>query len=191
MPNNNNFRTTTMDQISSPSSVELNPDEFKVIQAQIANLNQQLGIVQAVALKEKNRADELNNLVTRLQADFDNYRKRTNENNQKLKEDGIVEAVKKIIPLLDILRQAIAITQDEKTVEGLKMMAKQFSDGLGSLGVTEIPSLGEQFDPNLHEAVMQVKVKDSANINIIVEVFQKGYRLGERIIRHSVVKVGK
>jgi molecular chaperone GrpE len=180
-----------MDQISSPSSVELNPDEFKVIQAQIANLNQQLGIVQAVALKEKNRADELNNLVTRLQADFDNYRKRTNENNQKLKEDGIVEAVKKIIPLLDILRQAIAITQDEKTVEGLKMMAKQFSDGLGSLGVTEIPSLGEQFDPNLHEAVMQVKVKDSANINIIVEVFQKGYRLGERIIRHSVVKVGK
>jgi molecular chaperone GrpE len=180
----------TIDRKPTIPTVELNPEEFKVIQAQIATLNQQLSIAQAIAAKEKNRSDELNNLLNRLQADFDNYRKRTAENNQKLKEDGVVDAVKKIIPLTDTLRQAIAMTPDEKIAEGLKMVSKQFTDAMGSLGVTEIAALGEQFDPNLHEAVMQVKVKDDSNVNVIVEVFQKGYRLGERVIRHSVVKVG-
>ena len=62
---------------------------------------------------------------------------------------------------------------------------------LATFNVTEIPALGEQFDPNLHNAVMQVKVKDADKANMIIEVMQKGYRMGDRIIRHSVVKVAK
>ncbi|MCL2062363.1 MAG: nucleotide exchange factor GrpE [Firmicutes bacterium] len=178
-------------QLKEQPSIELDQEEFKVIQTQIANLNQQLSVAQAVASKEKNRSEELNVLSDRLQADFDNYRKRTAENNQKLKEDGIVDTVKKILPLMDTMRHAVTMVTDEKTAEGLKMVLKQFNDGLGSLGVAEIPALGEQFDPHLHDAVAQVKVRDASSANIIVEVLQKGYRLGERIIRHSVVKVGK
>jgi len=180
----------TAERPRNAPSVELNPDEFKIIQAQIATLNQQLSVAQAVANKEKSRAEELNKLVERLQADFDNYRKRNADNSQKCKEEGVVDVVKKVIPLTDTLRQAISMTPDPKVAEGLKMISKQFTDGLAALGVTEIPALGEQFDPNLHEAVMKVKVKDAGNVNVIVEVFQKGYRLGERIIRHSGVKVG-
>ena len=62
---------------------------------------------------------------------------------------------------------------------------------MGAFGITEIPALGEQFDPNLHNAVQQVKVKDSSKVNMVVEVLQKGYRMGDRVIRHSVVTVAK
>ena len=173
------------------SQIALSKEEFQAIQNQIKDLNQQLAISQAVAQKEKNRSEELKNYSDRLQADFDNYRKRTNENNKKLKEDGIVNVIEKVIPLLDTLRQGITLIQDPKIADGIKMIYKQFNEMLGSFGVTEIPALGEQFDPNLHNAVMQVKVTDESKVNVIVEVFNKGYRMGERVIRHSVVKVGK
>lgn len=179
------------DEKNEESLMELSKEEFQAIQNQVTNLNQQLAIAQAVAQKEKNRSEELKNFSDRLQADFDNYRKRTAENNKKLKEDGVVDVIEKVIPLLDTMKQGITLIPDEKVADGLKMIYKQFNEMLGSFGVTEIPALGEQFDPNLHNAVMQVKVKDEKNVNVIVEVFNKGYRLGDRIIRHSVVKVGK
>ncbi|MDR2201886.1 MAG: nucleotide exchange factor GrpE [Clostridiales bacterium] len=173
------------------SAVELSREEFAAIQNQVAALTQQLAIAQSIAAKAQQRTEEMTNLVNRLQADFDNYRKRTNENSKKLKDEGMIEVIERLIPLLDTMRQGIAIINDEKVAEGLKMVYKQFNEMLSSFGVTEIQALGEQFDPNLHNAVMQVKVKDSEHVNVIVEVFNKGYRMGDRIIRHSVVKVGK
>jgi len=172
-------------------TVELNSDEFKIIQSQIATLSQQLSIAQAIVNKEKNRTEELSNMQTRLQADFDNYRKRTAESSKKLKEEGYCECIEKVLPLTDVMDQAIAMIKDEQTAEGLKMMLKQFMDTLSGLGVAEIPALGQQFDPNLHNAVMNVEVEDKSKANTIVEVFQKGYRIGDRILRYSVVKVGK
>lgn len=171
--------------------VELKQEEYKAIQAQISNLTQQVQIGQTVATKEKSRSEELANLVTRMQADFDNYRKRTNETNKRMKEEGIIEVVEKLIPILDVLKQAILMIQDEKVADGVKMIYRQITEMLASFNVTEIPALGEQFDPNLHNAIMQVKVKDADKVNMVVEVFQKGYRMGERVIRHSVVKVAK
>ena len=160
-------------------------------QQQMAALMQKLTVAQAIAVKEKNRSEELSNLVNRMQADFDNYRKRNAELNKKQKEDGMVEVIEKVIPVLDVLKQAITMIPDEKVAEGIKMIYRQISEMLSNLGVSEIPALGEQFDPNLHNAIMQVKVKDPDKVNMVVEVFQKGYRMGERIIRHSVVKVAK
>lgn len=161
------------------------------IKAQLAAYAQQLAITQAVAVKEKNRSEELANLVNRMQADFDNYRKRNAETNKRQKEDGMVAVIEKVVPVLDVLKQAIAMITDEKVAEGVKMIYRQLTEMLTSMGVTEIPALGEQFDPNLHNAIMQVKVKDADKVNMVVEVFQKGYRMGDRIIRHSVVKVAK
>lgn len=158
---------------------------------QLAAAMQQLAVAQAVAVKERNRSEELANLVNRMQADFDNYRKRNAELNRKQKEDGMVAVIEKIVPVLDVLKQAISMITDEKVAEGVKMIYRQVNEMLVSLGVTEIPALGEQFDPNLHNAIMQVKVKDADKVNMVVEVFQKGYRMGDRIIRHSVVKVAK
>ena len=167
------------------------PEPKPDVAAQITQLSQQLAIAQAVAAKEKSRSEELGNLVTRMQADFDNYRKRNAELNKKQKEDGMVSVIEKVVPVLDVLKQAVAMITDEKVAEGVKMIYRQITEMLTGFGVTEIPALGEQFDPNLHNAIMQVKVKDADKVNMVVEVFQKGYRMGDRIIRHSVVKVAK
>ena len=168
------------------------PEQDKAqAQAQIAALTQQLSVAQAIATKEKTRSEELSNLVNRMQADFDNYRKRNADLNKKQKEDGMVVIIEKVIPVLDVLKQAITMITDEKVAEGVKMIYRQITEMLSSFGVTEIPALGEQFDPNLHNAIMQVKVKEPEKVNTVVEVFQKGYRMGDRIIRHSVVKVAK
>ena len=124
-----------------------------------------------------------------MQADFDNYRKRVNENNKKLKEDGVCVVLEKLIPELDVLKQAIQSITDERVAEGVKMIYRQILDILTAFGVEEIPALGMQFDPNLHNAVMNVKTTDPSKLNMVVEVFNKGYKLGDRILRHSVVKV--
>ncbi len=169
--------------------VEMQQEEYKALQNQIATVSQQLSIAQAIAVKEKARSEELSNLVNRMQADFDNYRKRVNEGNKKLKEDGVCAVLEKFIPELDVLKQAIQSIPDEKVAEGVKMIYRQILDILTQFGVEEIPALGEQFDPNLHNAVMQVKTSDPTKVNMVVEVFNKGYKLGDRILRHSIVKV--
>ncbi|MCL2375729.1 MAG: nucleotide exchange factor GrpE, partial [Firmicutes bacterium] len=145
-------RTGDMRSSDSPKSVELNSEEFKIIQAQITNLTQQLSVAQTVSTKEKARAEDLKAMAERLQADFDNHRKRTAEMSKKLKEDGQAEVIEKIIPLTDTLRQAITLVKDEKTQEGLRLVLRQFMHTLEGLEVTEIPALGEMFDPNLHNA---------------------------------------
>lgn len=169
--------------------VEMQQEEFKALQNQMAAATQQLSIAQAIALKEKSRSEELANLVNRMQADFDNYRKRMNDTNKKLKEDGICAVLEKLIPELDVLKQAIQSISDAKVQEGVKMIYRQILDILTAFGVEEIPALGTQFDPNIHNAVMQVKTTDPTKVNMVIEVFNKGYRMGDRILRHSVVKV--
>ncbi|MCM1367333.1 MAG: nucleotide exchange factor GrpE [Roseburia sp.] len=169
--------------------VEMQQEEFKALQNQMAAATQQLSIAQAIALKEKSRSEELANLVNRMQADFDNYRKRMNDTNKKLKEDGICAVLEKLIPELDVLKQAIQSIADVKVQDGVKMIYRQILDILTAFGVEEIPALGTQFDPNLHNAVMQVKTNDPTKVNMVIEVFNKGYKLGDRILRHSVVKV--
>ena len=89
------------------------------------------------------------------------------------------------------MERAITLIKDKSTLDGLKLVFRQFNDVLGSLDVSEIPALGEPFDPNVHYAVAGESVKKREQVNTVIEVFQKGYRMGERILRHSMVKVGK
>ena len=96
------------------SVIELKQEEYKAIQAQVANLTQQVQIAQTVATKEKSRAEEFGNLVVRMQADFDNYRKRNNEQMKHNKEDGAVEVVEKLLPVLDDMKRAIMMIQEEQ-----------------------------------------------------------------------------
>ncbi|MCL2861882.1 MAG: nucleotide exchange factor GrpE [Firmicutes bacterium] len=156
----------------------------------IEALKQAAEVSQIAIEKEKARTAEMSNLAARMQADFENYRKRTKEAESRLKEDGIVEVLSRILPCLDTFKHGIKHITDETIADGVKMIYRQFNEVIAGFGVVEVPALGEQFDPNLHEAVMRVKVKDPENVNIVVEVFKKGYKLGDRVIRHSVVKVG-
>lgn len=134
---------------------------------------------------------ELNTRVLRAQADFENYRRRV----QKEKEDLSLYANQKLLvgllPVLDNLERALATPAtegDEKFRQGVEMTARSFRETLAREGVTPIEAAGQPFDPHLHEAVMTV-VSAEHSAGTVVSEFQKGYRLGERVIRPSMVQV--
>lgn len=141
--------------------------------------------------KEDNcREQEFKDTLQRLQAEFDNYRKRNESLTEKCKEDGVVYAISKLLPVLDSFKSAKQIVKDEEFLKSLELIEKQFIDGLSNLKITKIEAEGQIFNPNFHNAVL-TGTDESKEEDEILEVFQDGYKLGDRIIRHSVVKINK
>ena len=132
--------------------------------------------------------EELNDKYLRLVAEYDNYRKRTAKEKEAIYPEAKVSVISSFLPVLDNLERALQSVGDDPVYEGIKMISKQFVETLKAAGVEEIPALGEKFDPNFHNAVMHVDDENFGE-NEIVEEFQKGYKMGERIIRYSMVKV--
>ena len=132
--------------------------------------------------------EALNDKYLRLVAEYDNYRKRTAKEKEAIYPEAKVSVVAAFLPVLDNLERALATAGDDPIYEGVKMISKQFIETLKSTGVEEIPAVGEKFNPDVHNAVMHID-DESYGENEVVEEFQKGYRLGERIIRYSMVKV--
>lgn len=136
--------------------------------------------------------DNLNNQYIRLAADFENYRKRHEQEREALLKYGAENTLKKMIEVLDNFERgmkAIETVQDcEKVKECYNLAYKNFTDVLTKAGLEAIKAEGEQFDPNYHEAVMHVE-DDKYGEKEIVEVFRKGYKIGEKVVRHSMVKV--
>ena len=125
----------------------------------------------------------------RLLAEYDNYRKRSQKEKDALYADIRADTVTKFLPVYDNLMRALAqTTEDEAYRRGVEMIMNQFCATLEKLGVSRINSLGEKFDPALHNAVMHVEDEEKGE-NEIVEVFQEGFRLGEKVIRFAMVKV--
>lgn len=149
-----------------------------------------------VAKEEKESgatAEEYYAQLQRVMADFDNYRKRVTKEKESLYNLISAELIMEFLPVLDTLeKSAFATTaDDEKTKawkDGIEMVCKQFEDVLKKLGAEEIKAVGEPFDPNLHDAVMHVE-DDTLGENIISKELKKGYKLKDRIIRHSMVVV--
>ena len=125
----------------------------------------------------------------RLLAEYDNFRKRSQKEKDSLYENVKADTVAKFLPVYDNLVRAInQPTGDEACRKGVEMIMNQFVSTLEKLGVTKIDSLGQSFDPELHNAVMHVD-DETKGENEIVEVFQEGFRLGEKVIRFAMVKV--
>ncbi len=132
---------------------------------------------------------ETKDQLLRIAAEYDNFRKRTAREREALCGGIRADAVALFLPILDNLdRAAAAPTTDTAYAQGVAMITKQFVDILDKAGVSEIEALGKQFDSNLHNAVMHIE-QEGAGESEVVEVFQKGYIMGDRVIRHSVVKV--
>lgn len=138
---------------------------------------------------------ELKDRYMRLLAEYDNFRRRTQKEKEEIYSASVAEVVKEWLPLVDDIERAVASTEDmdensvEKVAEGIKLIGKQAGAVLGKLGVEEIEGKeGENFDPNLHEAVMHVE-DESFGEQQIAQVFQKGYTCKGKVIRHTVVKV--
>ncbi len=131
----------------------------------------------------------LNDKYLRICAEYDNYRRRSQKEKESLYGDVKAEAVKSFLPVYDNLERALAqTTEDEAYRKGVEMIMTQFISTLTKLGVTQIESLGQKFDPLLHNAVMHTDDAEKGE-NEIVEVFQQGFKLGDKVIRFAMVKV--
>ncbi len=125
----------------------------------------------------------------RLMAEYQNYRNRTTEEKKKIYGDAKVDCVKELLGVMDSFERALeAPCTDENYKKGVEMTFGQIQKAFEKLGVTEIAALGESFDPNLHNAIKQVDDSDYAS-DQVCEVFQKGYMLGDRLIRPAMVAV--
>ena len=144
-------------------------------------------------LLEKTAEAENNyNRALRLQADYENLRRRTRQEREELLKYGSEQLIKNLLPVMDNFARALNSAGDggEKFINGVEMIRRQFNDVLSGEGLAPIPALGEPFDPNLHDAVMQVEDTDKPE-NTVVEELLTGYYLKGKVIRHSMVKVAK
>lgn len=138
--------------------------------------------------KMSNENDTLKDRLARTVAEYDNFRKRTAKEKEGIYTDACEDVLKEMLPVLDNLERAISVdgTVDDLK-KGVEMTIKQFKNALEKLNVEEISTEGE-FNPHVHNAVMHVDDDQYGN-NQVVEVFQKGYKRGEKVLRHSMVKV--
>ena len=135
------------------------------------------------------QVEEYLNLAQRVQADFENFRRRTKATRAEAFEDGAREFIKQLLPVVDNLERAIAQeSSDEQLMTGVKLVYKQLMETLEKRGVTVIDRPGEKFDPNLENAVMQ-GTADEGEPGTVCAVLQKGYRMGDYVLRHAMVKV--
>lgn len=138
--------------------------------------------------KLQNELDTLKDRLLRMNAEYENYRKRTDKEKERIYSDACTDVLLKMLPVLDNLERAIAVDGSvEDLKKGVEMTIRQFTDALSKLDIEEIET-SDGFDPNVHEAVMHVQ-DESFGANEIAEVFQKGYKRGDKVIRHSMVKV--
>ena len=142
--------------------------------------------------KKDEKIEELTDRVRRQMAEFDNFRKRTEKEKTLMFETGAKSIVEKILPVVDNFERGLAaVTEEEKGtpfVEGMEKIYKQMMTVLEEAGVKPIEAVGQEFDPNLHNAVMHVEDEEFGE-NIIAEEFQKGYTYRDSVVRHSMVKV--
>lgn len=138
--------------------------------------------------KLNNEVEALKERLLRLTAEYDNYRKRTAKEKEGIYTDACTDVLKEMIPVLDNLERAVSVEGSVEDIKkGIEMTIKGFKTSFEKLGVEEIDATGE-FDPNYHQAVMHIE-DENFGANSIAEVFQKGYKRGDKIIRYTVVKV--
>ena len=133
--------------------------------------------------------DELDDRYKRILAEFENFKKRSAKEREGLYNSILSDVIEVILPVVDNLENAAKVeTKDESYKQGVELVLKQFKDVLTSKGIEEIKAVGETFDPSLHEAVGSVQ-DDTKGEKEIVQEYRKGYKIGNRVIRHSMVVV--
>ncbi len=150
-------------------TVELTPE-----QQEIAALREQL--------------EQEHDQYQRVVAEYANYKRRTDQEKEQLGSFVKAEVLKLLLPSIDNLERAVASPDGEEYKKGVDIVIRQFEESLTAMGLEEIPALGQVFDPEIHHAVMREDA-DGVEPETVTEVYQKGYRIGNRILRPSMVKV--
>ena len=155
--------------------------EARRLEAELAAANKKLE-ESAAALAESN------DKYLHMMAEYDNFRKRTAKEREGLYADAYADLLVKILPVLDNLERAAQYSDAATVGQGVTMTLKSFIEVLGNLGITEIEALNKPFDPNLHNAVMHIEDEQYGESEVI-EVLQKGYIRGDKVLRYAMVKV--
>lgn len=139
--------------------------------------------------KTKQELEETTDRLKRIMAEFENYKKRSSKEREMLYNSLLSDIVSSLLPVIDNLEKASeAETEDENYKQGIELVLKQFKDVLTKFGVEEIKTVGETFDPEVHEAVSSIQDETKGEKEIVQE-FRKGYKIGTKVIRHSMVIV--
>ena len=177
-------QTESAESADEQTTPKQDKKKLKKLEQRTAELEEQIE-------KQKTSLTEAEDKYTRLYAEYDNFRRRTQKEKEGIYADAYVDALEQILPILDNLERAAqysASDAEHPLAKGLELTLKSFAEKLEKMGVSEIPALGEQFDPNVHNAVMHVE-DESLGENVVAEVFMKGYIRGDKVLRHSMVKV--
>ena len=134
--------------------------------------------------------DLLYDRLARLQAEFDNARKRAVRDQSEFREYAVADAIKALLPMLDSFDRALEAHAGEENFRGIELINRQFHDALTKLGLRPIPAAGEPFDPHLHQAVEMVDTSEVPD-NTVLEELQRGYKLKDRLLRPAMVRVAR
>lgn len=168
----------------------IEPKEEKVQEENIQE-EKAKSVVDPEIQKMQEELDNTTDRLKRIMAEFDNFKKRNAKEREMLYNSILGDVVCKLLPVLDNLEKAeSAETKDENYKKGIDLVLKQYIDVLTSFGVTQIESVGKTFDPELHEAVSMVQ-DETLGEKEIKEEFRKGYKLGDKVIRHAMVTVNQ
>lgn len=167
-------------QEPAPGPDQPEAGEVEALRAEVAALRAEL---------DRTRAEMFEKLA-RAQADFENYRRRAQREREETIAYANLNLVRELLPVLDNLERALAATGEEGGIKaGVELVARQFRDVLAKHGVTPVEALGQPFDPEVHEAVMQEA--GDYDVPTVVAELQKGYRMGNRLVRPALVKVAR
>ena len=172
-----------IEEIEESGKKESRADKKKVkkLEAKIAELEGELE-------KKAQELSEQNDKYMRMMAEYDNFRKRSAKEREGTYADAYADALASILPIIDNLERAVGVTEADGVLKGLEMTLKGADEALVKMGVEAFGKEGDEFDPNIHNAVMMVD-DESHKEGEIVSVFQKGYKKGDKIIRYAMVTV--
>ena len=164
-------------------------NEEVIEQTETVEEKDELTNLKDTVLLQKEQLEDQEDRIKRLMAEFDNFKKRSSKERESLYNSLVSDIFTSLLPVIDNLEKAVeAKTEDESYKQGVELVLKQFKDVLTANGVQEIEAVGQAFDPELHEAVGSV-VDESLGEKIIKEEYRKGYKIGSKVIRHSMVVV--
>ena len=165
------------------------PEEEEKEEKEEVKENSKIESLKAQLKQEKEKSEEYYEHLKRNMAEFDNFKKRISKEKDMMYNTISADIVGQLLPTLDTFEKALsAETTDESFKEGMQMIYNQVIDTLKKIGVEEIEAMNTTFDPNIHEAVMHVEDENYGEKEV-VDVFRKGYKIGDKIIRHTMVKV--
>ena len=189
MENKENIAEEVVEEVAAEETAAEEPKETKKDKkAENKKHKAEIEALKAEVEAEKAKTKEAEDKYLRCAAEYDNFRRRSQKERVGIYSEAKADAIKELLPMIDNLQRATGYTDADKVAEGVSMILGTLPDVLSKMGIEAYGEPGEQFDPNIHNAIMHEENSEKGE-NEIVAVYQQGYRLGDKIIRYAMVTV--